>query len=70
MTITTTLAMLQARMAAGRPSGRVVDSTARRLWWAALETIQAALLPEEGEAPAGIWIAAPLPALSRRDRNG
>ena len=63
MTITTTLAMLQARMAEGRPTGRVDDSTARRLWWAALETIQAALLPDEGEAPAGLWIAAPLPAL-------
>ena len=55
--------MLQARMAEGRPSGRVDDSTARRLWWAALETIQAALLPTQGEAPAGVWIAAPLPAL-------
>ena len=55
--------MLQARMAEGRPTGRVDDATARRLWWAALETIQAALLPKDGEAPAGIWIAAPLPAL-------
>lgn len=63
MSASTTLAMLQARMAEGRPSGRVDDPTARRLWWAALETIQAALLPKQGDAPAGLWIAAPLPAL-------
>ena len=33
-----------------------------RMWWAALETLQETLLQNE-EAPAGIWLAAPLPAL-------
>ena len=58
-----TLQTLQARMAEGLEAGRVDDPTARRLWWAALETLQAELLPATGEAPQGLWIAAPLPAL-------
>ena len=64
MSATITLQTLQARMAEGLDGGRVDDATARRLWWAALETIQAELLPATSNTPArGVWIAAPLPAL-------
>ena len=53
---------LQDRMAEGVPPGQSDESTVRRLWWAALETLQAdILLPME---PAkGLWLASPLPAL-------
>ncbi|MGC6483659.1 MAG: sensor histidine kinase [Synechococcus sp.] len=64
MTSTITLQTLQARMAEGLDAGRVDDATARRLWWAALETIQTELLPVTSNTPPqGVWIAAPLPAL-------
>lgn len=64
MRATITLQTLQARMAEGLDTGRVDDATARRLWWAALETIQAELLPVGTHTPPrGVWIAAPLPAL-------
>ena len=63
MTKPITLQSLQECMAEGLDAGRVDDPTARRLWWAALETIQAEVLLADGEAPAGVWIAAPLPAL-------
>lgn len=58
-----TLQTLQARMAEGLDPGRVDDPTARRLWWAALETLQAELLQPSSEPLQGLWIAAPLPAL-------
>ncbi len=53
---------LQNRMAQGVPPGKVDESTVRRLWWAALETLQAdILLPMEPTQ--GLWLASPLPAL-------
>lgn len=63
MSTSLTLRALQSRMAEGLDAGRVDDPTARRLWWAALETIQAELIPTSGAPPRGVWIAAPLPAL-------
>ncbi len=49
-------------MSEGVPSGRSDESTVRRLWWAALETLQEdILLPM---APTrGLWLSSPLPAL-------
>ena len=58
-----TLQTLQERMAEGLETGRVDDPTARRLWWAALETLQAELLTPSAKPLKGLWIAAPLPAL-------
>ena len=56
------LQSIHQQMAQGVSSGGSDDSTARRMWWAALETLQETLLRNE-DAPAGIWLAAPLPAL-------
>ena len=56
------LQSIHQQMAQGVSTGCSDDSTARRMWWAALETLQETLLQNE-EAPAGIWLAAPLPAL-------
>ena len=43
------------------PQGRCDEIGVRRLWWAALETLQQDLLERGLER--GIWLAAPLPAL-------
>jgi signal transduction histidine kinase len=53
---------LRRLLAAGVPAGRGDEDSVRRQWWAALATVQADLL---GAAPpqAGVWLAAPLPAL-------
>ncbi len=56
------LQSIHQQMAQGVSSGGSDDSTARRMWWAALETLQETLLQNE-QAPAGVWRAAPLPAL-------
>ena len=56
------LQSIHQQMAQGVSTGCSDDSTARRMWWAALETLQETLLQNE-EAPAGVWLAAPLPAL-------
>ncbi len=57
-----TLSAIQERMAQGVPLGRVDETVARRLWWAALETLQEdILLPMDLDK--GFWLAAPLPAL-------
>ena len=62
-------------MAEGLDTGRV-DDAARRLWWAALETIQAELLPVGNHTPPrGVWIAAPYlrfttPTCSLDSRDG
>ncbi len=62
MTFQFSHAALQERMAEGFPSGRVDEPTVRRLWWAALATLQEdILLPMEPDR--GLWLAAPLPAL-------
>ena len=56
------LQSIHQQMAQGVSSGGSDDSTARRMWWAALETLQETLLQNE-KVPAGVWLAAPLPAL-------
>ncbi len=49
-------------MAVGVPIGRVDEQIARRLWWAALDTLQdQILLPMDFKK--GLWLASPLPAL-------
>ncbi len=57
-----TLADIQERMAEGVPNGRVDEPTVRRLWWAALDTLQEDILLPMG-IKRGLWLAAPLPAL-------
>jgi len=53
---------LRQRLAADRPIGRCDEASVRRLWWAALETLQQDLLIPE-DVQNGLWLAAPLPAL-------
>ena len=53
---------LRQRLAADRPTGRCDEASVRRLWWAALETLQQDLLIPE-DVQTGLWLAAPLPAL-------
>ncbi len=53
---------LRSRLAEGVPAGGCDDAGARRLWWAALETLQQALI-NQSDQPRGVWLAAPLPAL-------
>ncbi|KGG13602.1 Signal transduction histidine kinase [Prochlorococcus sp. MIT 0601] len=49
-------------MAQGVPLGRVDEQIVRRLWWAALDTLQdEILLPMN--LTKGLWLASPLPAL-------
>ena len=48
-------------LAKGQPPGTCDESGVRRLWWAALDTIQKELLHKTIDC--GIWLAAPLPAL-------
>ncbi len=56
------LTTIQQRLAEGVTPGRVDEATVRRLWWAALDTLQDdILLPMDPEK--GLWLAAPLPAL-------
>jgi hypothetical protein len=60
------LKQLQRRLAEGAPPGRGDEDSVRRLWWAALATLQDDLLGGAGEgAPLdrGVWLASPLPAL-------
>ena len=53
---------IQKRMAQDFPEGIVDEPTVRRMWWAALDTLQEdILLPID--LGSGIWISAPLPAL-------
>ncbi len=52
---------LRQRLAQDVPQGRCDEIGVRRLWWAALETLQQDLLERGLER--GIWLAAPLPAL-------
>lgn len=57
-----TLARIRAALAAGVPAGRNDEDSVRRQWWAALATLQSdCLLPRPDQA--GVWLAAPLPAL-------
>ena len=56
------LAGLRLLLAEGAPAGRGDEDSVRRQWWAALATLQEDLLSTAG-GPAGLWLAAPLPAL-------
>ena len=53
---------IQKRMAVGVPCGNLDEQSVRRLWWAALDTLQEQiLLPMNLQK--GLWLASPLPAL-------
>jgi len=57
-----TIQALQKRMAQGVPSSACSESAARRMWWAALDTLQSdILLPMN--LTRGLWLSSPLPAL-------
>jgi signal transduction histidine kinase len=60
------LQSIQACMATGVPPGQASDTNARRLWWGGLEVLQD-LLEIQDNTAAGIWLAAPLPALYAPD---
>ena len=57
-----TIGLIQKRIAEGVPLGRLDEPTARRLWWAALDTLQNEILMPMNLTK-GIWLASPLPAL-------
>ena len=57
------LSDLGQELGAGMPAGRSDDDSVRRLWWAALATLQEQLLAGEATPRRGLWLAAPLPAL-------
>jgi signal transduction histidine kinase len=56
------LEVVRQRLARDVPPGRADDDRVRRLWWAALATLQEDLLPQAVDRR-GVWLAAPLPAL-------
>ena len=56
------IAAIQKRMAIGVPKGRSDEPTVRRLWWAALDTLQEEILLPLG-LTRGLWFSSPLPAL-------
>ena len=51
---------LRRLLAEGAPAGRGDEDSVRRLWWAALATLQEELLAPPQR---GLWLASPLPAL-------
>ncbi len=57
-----TIKALQKRMADGVPKTACNESSVRRMWWAALDTLQSdILLPMN--LSRGLWLSSPLPAL-------
>ena len=57
-----TIQALQERMAEGVPHATCSESAVRRMWWAALDTLQSdILLPTN--LTRGLWMSSPLPAL-------
>ncbi len=57
-----TIQALQKRMANGVPNTSCSESAVRRMWWAALDTLQSdILLPMN--LSRGLWLSSPLPAL-------
>ena len=57
-----TIQSLQKRMAQGVPPTSCSESAVRRMWWAALDTLQSdILLPMN--LTRGLWLSSPLPAL-------
>ncbi len=57
-----TINAIQRRMSKDVPLGKLDESTVRRMWWAALDTLQDEILVNI-DLRGGIWIASPLPAL-------
>ena len=57
-----TIQAIQERMAVGVPAGSIDEATVRRLWWAALDTLQEEIFMNI-DLKGGIWLASPLPAL-------
>ena len=57
-----TIKALQKRMAQGVPLGSCNETTVRRLWWAALDTLQSDILFSKNLSR-GLWLSSPLPAL-------
>ena len=57
-----TIDSIQQRLAKGVPQGRIDETTVRRLWWAALDTLQTEILMPM-DLSKGLWLASPLPAL-------
>jgi signal transduction histidine kinase len=60
------LSDLSRELGQGVPAGHCDDDSVRRLWWAALATLQEDLLTGP-DPPRGLWLAAPLPALYEPD---
>ena len=56
------LRAIHERMAQNVPIGSSNESTVRRMWWGALDTLQDEILGPM-ELSKGIWLASPLPAL-------
>ena len=56
------LSAIKQRIAKDLPHGNSDENTVRRLWWAALETLQEDILMPMNIND-GIWLSAPLPAL-------
>ncbi len=57
-----TIKALQKRMAQGVPQASCSEAAVRRMWWAALDTLQSdILLPMN--LTRGLWLSSPLPAL-------
>ena len=57
-----TIKDLQKRMAEGVPPKACSETSVRRMWWAALDTLQSdILLPMN--LTRGLWLSSPLPAL-------
>ncbi len=57
-----TINSIHQRLAEGVPQGRIDETTVRRLWWAALDTLQEEILMPM-DLSNGLWLASPLPAL-------
>ena len=53
---------LQKRMAEGVPHASCSESSVRRMWWAALDTLQSEILLPMN-LTRGLWLSSPLPAL-------
>ena len=57
-----TIQDLQTRMAQGVPHAACSESAVRRMWWAALDTLQSEILLPMN-LTRGLWLSSPLPAL-------
>ena len=57
-----TIQSLQKRMAEGVPHSSCNESSLRRMWWAALDTLQSEILLPMNLSR-GLWLSSPLPAL-------